>query len=236
MKHLDTETTRLEPREGRFFYPPSEPACAARNGAPAMMTPREKAQVLDEAGLDRALTRIAHEIVEQAEGVDHVALVGIKTRGVTLAERIADEDRDHRRHQALGRRARHHALPGRSRAQGRAAAGPQHRDQLPHQGTHRDPGGRRAVHRADHPRRDGRADGSGTTAHHPAGRPRGPRSPGAARSDPTTSGRTCRRAGAKPSPSCCASTTASTAWSSRNRLTELASRDQARSVARRASD
>jgi pyrimidine operon attenuation protein/uracil phosphoribosyltransferase len=54
-----------------------------------MSAHREKAQVLDEAALDRALTRIAHEIVEQAGGVDHVALVGIKTRGVTLAERIA---------------------------------------------------------------------------------------------------------------------------------------------------
>jgi pyrimidine operon attenuation protein/uracil phosphoribosyltransferase len=50
---------------------------------------REKAQVLDEAALDRALTRIAHEIVEQAGGVDDIALVGIKTRGVTLAERVA---------------------------------------------------------------------------------------------------------------------------------------------------
>ena len=53
------------------------------------MTYREKAQVLDEAGLDRALTRIAHEIVEQAGGVADVALVGIKTRGVTIADRIA---------------------------------------------------------------------------------------------------------------------------------------------------
>jgi pyrimidine operon attenuation protein/uracil phosphoribosyltransferase len=50
---------------------------------------REKAQVLDETGLDRALTRIAHEIVEQAGGGEDVVLVGIKTRGVTLAERIA---------------------------------------------------------------------------------------------------------------------------------------------------
>jgi pyrimidine operon attenuation protein/uracil phosphoribosyltransferase len=55
------------------------------------MTYREKAQVLDEAGLDRALTRIAHEIVEQAGGAEDVALVGIKTRGVTLAERIAQK-------------------------------------------------------------------------------------------------------------------------------------------------
>jgi len=52
------------------------------------MSSREKAQVLDETGLDRALTRIAHEIVEQAGGGQDIALVGIKTRGVTLAERI----------------------------------------------------------------------------------------------------------------------------------------------------
>src|SRR4029450_307110 len=57
---------------------------------PAMsVSYREKAQVLDESALDRALTRIAHEIVEQAGGVEDVALVGIKTRGVTLAARIA---------------------------------------------------------------------------------------------------------------------------------------------------
>ena len=56
----------------------------------AGVTQREKAQVLDDVALDRALTRIAHEIVEQAAGED-VALVGIKTRGVTLARRIADK-------------------------------------------------------------------------------------------------------------------------------------------------
>jgi pyrimidine operon attenuation protein/uracil phosphoribosyltransferase len=53
------------------------------------VTLREKAQVLDETALDRALTRIAHEIVEHAGGVENIALVGIKTRGVTLAKRIA---------------------------------------------------------------------------------------------------------------------------------------------------
>ena len=53
------------------------------------VTLREKAQVLDETALDRALTRIAHEIVEQAGGVEDIALVGIKTRGVTLGARIA---------------------------------------------------------------------------------------------------------------------------------------------------
>jgi pyrimidine operon attenuation protein / uracil phosphoribosyltransferase len=50
---------------------------------------REKAQVLDESGIERALTRIAHEIVERAGGIDGLALVGIRTRGVSLARRIA---------------------------------------------------------------------------------------------------------------------------------------------------
>ena len=55
----------------------------------AAVTFREKAQVLDEPGIDRALTRIAHEIVEHAGGTDGLALVGIRTRGVSLAQRIA---------------------------------------------------------------------------------------------------------------------------------------------------
>jgi len=67
--------------DGAFFLAPA---------LPHPMTVREKAQVLDDTALDRALTRIAHEIVEQAGG-EGVALVGIKTRGVTLAERIAEK-------------------------------------------------------------------------------------------------------------------------------------------------
>ncbi len=53
------------------------------------MTLREKAQVLDEPGIDRALTRIAHEIIERAGGTADLALLGIRTRGVALARRIA---------------------------------------------------------------------------------------------------------------------------------------------------
>ena len=54
------------------------------------MSSREKAQVLDETGLDRALTRIAHEIVEKNGGTADLAFVGLRTRGVTLAQRLAD--------------------------------------------------------------------------------------------------------------------------------------------------
>jgi pyrimidine operon attenuation protein/uracil phosphoribosyltransferase len=50
---------------------------------------KEKAQVLDEHALDRALTRIAHEILERNAGSDDLAFVGLRTRGVTLAHRLA---------------------------------------------------------------------------------------------------------------------------------------------------
>ena len=50
---------------------------------------REKAQVLDDAALDRALTRIAHEILERNGGAKDLAFVGLRTRGVTLAQRLA---------------------------------------------------------------------------------------------------------------------------------------------------
>jgi len=50
---------------------------------------REKAQVLDDGALDRALTRIAHEILERNDGAKDLASVGLRTRGVTLAQRLA---------------------------------------------------------------------------------------------------------------------------------------------------
>ena len=40
--------------------------------------------------MERALARIAHEIVEKNKGADDVVLVGMRTRGVPLAKRIAD--------------------------------------------------------------------------------------------------------------------------------------------------
>jgi len=52
---------------------------------------REKAQVLDAAALDRALTRITHEILERNGGAGDLAFVGLRTRGVTLAQRLAQK-------------------------------------------------------------------------------------------------------------------------------------------------
>jgi len=48
-----------------------------------------KAVLMNRAEVNRALTRIAHEIVERNKGAENLALVGIHTRGVPLAERLA---------------------------------------------------------------------------------------------------------------------------------------------------
>lgn len=49
----------------------------------------EKAQLMDEKAMGRAITRISHEIIEKNKGVEDVVLVGIKTRGVPIANRVA---------------------------------------------------------------------------------------------------------------------------------------------------
>lgn len=45
--------------------------------------------VLEAAEIRRALTRIAHEVLERNKGADDLVLLGIPTRGVTLAQRLA---------------------------------------------------------------------------------------------------------------------------------------------------
>lgn len=53
------------------------------------MEARVKSRILDQAALGRALVRITHEILEKNNGSDGLCLVGIRTRGVPLAKRIA---------------------------------------------------------------------------------------------------------------------------------------------------
>src|SRR5713226_6382224 len=54
--------------------------------------------VLDADRISRSLTRIAHEILERNRGVDELALVGIRTRGVPLAKRLAQVIREINQH------------------------------------------------------------------------------------------------------------------------------------------
>lgn len=51
---------------------------------------KEKARIMDDKSINRALIRISHEIVEKNKGVDNLAVVGIRRRGVPLAKRLAD--------------------------------------------------------------------------------------------------------------------------------------------------
>lgn len=54
------------------------------------MMSRRKADILTKEEITRAITRISHEILERNNGSDNLALVGIRTRGYILAQRIAD--------------------------------------------------------------------------------------------------------------------------------------------------
>ncbi|MDG0812222.1 bifunctional pyr operon transcriptional regulator/uracil phosphoribosyltransferase PyrR [Cohnella rhizosphaerae] len=60
-------------------------------GAPVQESPNI---IMDEAAIRRALTRIAHEILEKNKGIEGCAIVGIRTRGVYLARRIAERIRE----------------------------------------------------------------------------------------------------------------------------------------------
>ena len=57
------------------------------------MAAKFKAQIMDAQGVERTLVRIAHQIIEKNHGVDGLCLIGIRTRGVPLARRIAENIR-----------------------------------------------------------------------------------------------------------------------------------------------
>ena len=54
-----------------------------------MPTVREKKQLMSASEIDRTLVRLAHEVLEKTTDLDRLAFVGIKRRGVPLAERLA---------------------------------------------------------------------------------------------------------------------------------------------------
>lgn len=50
-----------------------------------------KALIMDEKAIQRAITRISHEIIEKNKGVHNLVIVGIKTRGIPLGKMIAEK-------------------------------------------------------------------------------------------------------------------------------------------------
>jgi pyrimidine operon attenuation protein/uracil phosphoribosyltransferase len=62
------------------------PPSASSHSTPQL---REKSRLMSSSEIERTLVRLAHEIVEKNNGIDDIALIGIKRRGVPLAQRIA---------------------------------------------------------------------------------------------------------------------------------------------------
>jgi len=59
-----------------------------KNNAVAKTVLRQKAQLMSDSEIERTLVRLAHQILEKNSGVDGLGLVGIRRRGVPLAERL----------------------------------------------------------------------------------------------------------------------------------------------------
>jgi pyrimidine operon attenuation protein/uracil phosphoribosyltransferase len=54
-----------------------------------MAITREKAQLMSASEIDRTLVRLAHEILEKTKDLDQLAFIGIRRRGVPLAQRLS---------------------------------------------------------------------------------------------------------------------------------------------------
>ena len=82
----------VDPAHPSAASPSAANSSAANSSAagPARDTPAARKAVLAAAEIRRALTRIAHEILERTDGAAGVVLLGIPTRGVPLARRLAD--------------------------------------------------------------------------------------------------------------------------------------------------
>lgn len=70
---------------------PARSGSGPGEGGTARAASRGGKTVLEQAEISRALTRIAHEIIERTQGAEQVVLLGIPTRGVPLARRLASQ-------------------------------------------------------------------------------------------------------------------------------------------------
>ena len=96
---------------------------------------QHKAELMDEAAVERALVRISHQIIEKNHGTERLCLVGIRTRGVPLARRIAENIRkiDGTAVPVGG----YHALPGRPFAHSTRSASQRHKRPFLRAGSNR---------------------------------------------------------------------------------------------------
>jgi pyrimidine operon attenuation protein/uracil phosphoribosyltransferase len=69
--------------------------------------------LMTEEDIRRTLARISHEIIERSKSLDNIVLIGMYTRGVPLAKRLAQNILTFSANQRTRRGAGHHALPRR---------------------------------------------------------------------------------------------------------------------------
>src|SRR4029450_599561 len=117
-------------------------------------------EVMDADRMSRAITRIAHEILERNRGVGELALVGIRTRGVPIARRLAlalkeinGEDVPTGARDSTLCRDGLTLTPVWPPPGGPPPSHPPHRDSVLHRRPQDPAGGRRALHRPDDSRR-----------------------------------------------------------------------------------
>ncbi len=144
------------------------------------MKPKIKAAIMDAGKIRRVLLRLATEILERNRDLRNLVVIGIPTRGLPLARRIAGlvKDMEGVEHPRGG--PGHLAVPRRPRRKPRRTGRPQARAARGHRQAGRHPGGRRAVHRPDHPGGHGLALRHRPGGHRAASRPHRPRPPRAA--------------------------------------------------------
>ena len=65
--------------------------CYSGAFTPTMAVTREKSQLMSASEIDRTLVRLAHEILERTEDLNKLAFIGIRRRGVPLAQRLAEK-------------------------------------------------------------------------------------------------------------------------------------------------
>ena len=99
--------------------------CKTTNSEATAASPklREKGRLMSASEIERTLVRLAHEIVERNDGAANLGLVGIKRRGVPLAQRLAQADREDREAAGGYGRAGHQLLSRRPFDRGAAADG-----------------------------------------------------------------------------------------------------------------
>ena len=138
-----TCTQRLPARRGGIFVSAGRSACGvSENGTRLVMD--------GQVAIQRALVRIAHEILERNKGTAELALVGIRSRGVHIAQRIQRGMLHEIEGGAAGalRRRRHHALSRRPRPRPAEPGRAGHRHPLPGRRPAHPARRRRALHRA----------------------------------------------------------------------------------------